>query len=122
MRILKTTIALVLLVLWVPITTHCIWEGEIGGDLFKCSPETAEKGDCSDDADRCVAVESPSYKVPETTPPIPVPVFGVVLFEIPAAPSQTCPSVPATAAPAELAAGWTFLSRAACPPRAPSFS
>ena len=116
------TVSLVLLVLWVPITTHCCWEGVIGGDLFKCAPLAAEKGDCSNDGDSCSSVESGSYKVSDVTPDLPAPVFSVVLFELPVL--VTMPSLEAasqTAAPDEILTTWQFVSRSALPPRAPSF-
>jgi hypothetical protein len=113
-------ISVILALAWLPIASHCSWEG-LAGDMFKCSP--TEKGDCSNDGDSCVAVESGSYKIRDTTPEVPTPLFAFVLFELPIlVPDLTQQAAPTTAAPDEIPASWLFYSRTALPPRAPSLS
>ena len=123
MKRLFQLFTILLALAWLPIATHCSWEGLIAGDLFKCDTGTAQKGDCSEDGDGCVAVESGSYKVPDTAPEVPTPLFAVVLFELPVVvPNLSEQAAPHTAAPAEVPVSWQFVARTALPPRAPSLS
>jgi len=122
MRVLRTTIALVLLVLWAPVTTHCSWE-DLAGGMFQCASDTAQETDCANDGDNCAAVESGSYKVSDAAPDVPAPIFALVLFHLPAfVPPPPAQAVAQTAAPSEIAVSWRFISRVALPPRAPSLS
>ncbi|HWN97510.1 MAG TPA: hypothetical protein VNT99_20945 [Methylomirabilota bacterium] len=121
MKQLLQILTFLLALAWVPITSHCDWEGLVGGELFKCAPNTAQTGDCSDEDDGCVTVESGSYKVPDTVPEVPAPVFAVVLFELPIFIAEPLGQpAPERAAPDEIPASWLFFSRTALPPRAPS--
>jgi hypothetical protein len=114
-------ISVILALAWLPIASHCSWEG-LAGDMFQCAPATTEKGDCSNDGDSCATVES-GYKIPDTALEIPAPLFAVILFELPILiPDLTQQAAPATAAPDEIPASWLFYSRTALPPRAPSLS
>lgn len=114
--------AAVLALAWVPITSHCSWEGLIGGDMFKCAANTEQKGDCSNDADACDELESGSYKVPDTASEVPAPLLAVLLFELPILDLVPRQPLPQTAAPTEVHSSWQFFSRTALPPRAPSLA
>jgi len=116
---LRQIVGLLLLVLWVPTTAHCALEIIPGLEMFQCEAETTPQPDC--DTDGCAQVENPTYKIPDAQVPVLPPIL-VVLFELPAA-EITPPQglILTTAAPREITFRWQISSRAALPPRAPSF-
>lgn len=123
MKQLRQIVGLVLLVLWVPLTSHCTWENISDLALFKCSAEAApqpeQKSDCADDG--CAQLETATYRnsdaQSDVTPPDFLALFQLLTVTVPA--GQTCAA--AVTVPPEISTGWQFAFRAALPPRAPSF-
>ena len=123
MKRLRQIVGLVLLVLWVPLTSHCTWEYIPDLALFKCSADTEQhsepKSDCADDG--CAQLETATYRSsgtqPEVAPPAFLVLFQLLTLTVPAI--EAC--VAAVTAPSEITSGWQFTFRAALPPRAPSF-
>ena len=114
---------LLLLVLWVPLTSHCTWENISDLALFKCAADTEQhseqKSDCADDG--CAQLETATYRSSDTQPEVAPPAF-LVLFQpltltVPA--SEAC--IAAVNTPPEISTGWLFTFRTALPPRAPWF-
>jgi hypothetical protein len=117
---LRHVVGLVLLVLWVPLTSHCTWENLADLALFKC-PASAEQqsSDCADDA--CAQLETATYRNTVAQPDLAPPPFPV-LFELPnLILPATLMCVAKAATPPEISSGWQFAFRTALPPRAPSF-
>jgi hypothetical protein len=126
MKRLRQWVGLLLLVLWVPLTSHCAWENLPGMQFFKCA--TASEDTCAADAplpppsdcdgDACSQVESPIYKASDPQARLLMPV-AMVVFELPSPVEETqASSLPATRAPAAIP--WQFSFRTALLPRAPS--
>lgn len=123
MKRLRQIVGLVLLVLWVPLTSHCTWEDIADLALFKCHAESAtqseQPSDCADDG--CAQLETATYRnsdaQPDVTPPASLALFQLLTVTVPA--GETC--VAALTTPPEISAGWQFSFRAALSPRAPSF-
>jgi hypothetical protein len=116
---LRQIVGLLLLLLWVPTTAHCALEIIPGLEMFHCEAENSPQPDC--DTDGCAQVENPTYKGSDSQVPVLPPIL-IVLFELPAieiAPTQGL--ILTTAAPREITSRWQISSRAALPPRAPSF-
>jgi hypothetical protein len=118
---MRHVVGLVLLVLWVPLTSHCTWENLADLALFKCPTDTEQQSsDCADDG--CAQLETAKYRNTVSQPDLTPPPFQV-LFQL-AAPltlpgTLTC--VANAALPPEISPGWQFTFRTALPPRAPSF-
>lgn len=118
---------MLLLALWVPVSLHCSLEALPGFNFLQCccgDGETA-KPDPGCTPDTCSAIESGLYKIEDDpaifaglTTLLALAAWAVVT-ELPADSAPTRPSGPAP--PPELGHSWQFLSRAALPPRAPSF-
>jgi hypothetical protein len=118
-------IALLLLVLWVPVSMHCTLETMPPFSFLQCCCGEAEgqqqAGDCEEDV--CGAVESGFYKIEDNPTLAPDLAMMLVLATdwvaeaLSAPPSQI--EVP-SAAPPELPRVWQFSYRTALPPRAPS--
>ena len=111
-------IAVLLALLWLPITAHCSLETLPGLEFLECESDASKK-DCEEDA--CAQIERPSYKISDTETIVPEPQLAIwfeLIFprEVPVDSPQ-----PSTAAPPEISPGWQFLFRVALPPRAPSF-
>ena len=119
--------AMVLLVLWVPTTSHCLIESlDLLPEFLCCAEACASNGaEQGEDADACQSLESASYKVDESTPLINAPVFAVLLPEFFGLVGLAEVSVPALdtlhVAEPDLPVTWQFTFRTALPPRAPSF-
>jgi hypothetical protein len=116
---LRQIVGLLLLVLWVPTTAHCAMEVIPGLEMFHCDTDSSPKPDC--ETDGCAQVENPTYKVSDSKVPVLPPIL-IVLFELPAV--EIAPPdglILTTAAPCEITSRWQISSRAALPPRAPSF-
>ena len=112
-------LALVFLMLWVPVTSHCQLESLPGFEFLHCPGDSGTSG-CCDDA--CVIVESGAYKVPDYQNFSPlvevVPVVNfIVLLRMEESLEWVSCSCPA---PLELPSGWQFSYRTALPVRAPS--
>lgn len=123
MKRLRQIVGLLLLVLWVPLTSHCTWENISDLALFKCVDDTEQsseqKSDCADDG--CEQLETATYRSSDAQPDVAPPAF-LVLFQllnltVPA--HESCAA--ATTSPPEILSGWQFTFRTALPPRAPSF-
>ena len=123
---LKTIVAAVYLVLWLPLTSHCLLEGAgLMPDILRCSDTCAPNGkDQGCEADACCSLESAAYKVDCERPAVITPVLGSLLpvlfhsVEPPAAPQNSLGFL--TIASPELPVTWQFSYRTALPPRAPS--
>lgn len=122
---LKTLCAVLLALLWVPVTSHCLLEdaGVIHHDAC-CETRDTAAGHGHDAADGNCRVESSSYQLPkpfETLSPVPLDPRGLrVRFHAqPATRALTVPQ-PSDSPPRLLAVTWQFLSRSAPAPRAPS--
>jgi hypothetical protein len=119
--------AIVLLALWVPTTTHCQLESLLELEALSCCTHEGDatstahhEADCS--ADACADVESGFYKLrdeqglPSQLPQV------IEMTEMPLA--ENALEVPrvleAAAAPSESRPSWLFTLRAAPAPRAPS--
>jgi hypothetical protein len=120
---LKRILAMLLLVLWAPTTSHCMIESAGLLPAFLCCDEA-----CGGEADQdaCKALESAAYKVDERDSPV---AMSVVLFLLPQVLSDLNDGVEPAPAPGfypqgapELAVTWQFSSRTALPPRAPSLA
>jgi hypothetical protein len=124
--ILKRTIALTLLALWLPVSMHCSLETIPGFNLLDWCCDTgasqSAKDDCSQDS--CGEIESGLYKIEDN--PALTPSMAVVLAMASSVeamqPPKTTPTVflPTGSSPPELAQTWQFSRRAALPVRAPS--
>jgi hypothetical protein len=119
---LRQIVGLILLVLWVPLTSHCTWENISDLALFKCADDTEQhsepKSDCADDG--CAQLETATYRSsdaqPDVAPPAFLALFQLLTLTVPA--SEAC--IAAVTSPAEILSGWQFTFRTALPPRAPS--
>jgi hypothetical protein len=120
---LKKIMALLLLVLWMPITSHCLLESAgLMPEIFCC------ENDCSpiekDSTDECATLETAVYKTTDGDAVLVVPDFQAVLMVV-LLPAETVSlPLPAsgflTVAPPPLPVTWQFLQRAALPVRPPS--
>jgi len=121
---IKTTLALLIVAFWAPVSMHCKLELVPGLEFLQCETEAPTPSDC--DEDGCQVIESACYKVEENQPIVPPFVFALTA-------SLTVPNIedsalrpercaPWTTAPPELPNTWQFASRAAARPRAPSFA
>ena len=123
------SVAVLLLVLWVPVTMHCVIESLPGIEFLSCclhddaKPEPSpahQDNDCETDA--CATVESGLYKQEDSSQPLSVPLLALAVWMWTADPptDSTPVLIPASSAPPELARFWQFSYRTALPPRAPS--
>ena len=119
---------LTLAAFWLLATNHCKLE-QIPGLSFLvcCDHEDApphQDNDC--DTDGCAAVEGGFYKLEDSPPSVPAPVFIWVVSPVPALDEYARPAFArsnfSTVAPRELSVMWQFSFRAAAPPRAPSLA
>ncbi len=123
MKRLQQIVGLLLLVLWVPLTSHCTWENISDLTLFKCADDTEQhseqKSDCADDG--CAQLETATYRSsdaqPEVAPPAFLVLFQLLTLTVPA--REACVATVNT--PPEIFTSWQFTFRTALPPRAPSF-
>jgi hypothetical protein len=128
---LRTILSLLLALVWLPVTVHCLLESLPGIDFLSCclhddskpEPATAHQdNDCETDA--CATVESGLYKQEDSpgaglvNPLVTQADWDVKMgHEILANPLAA--SAPSTSPP-ELSAFWQFSLRTASQPRAPS--
>lgn len=120
-------VAVLLLVLWAPVTAHCTLEAMPQlSFLSSCCGEKAG-ADCDHCAgDACQSVESGHYRLednPDLTPewvPQAWLLTSLLVQTLPDASTFVTPA-PATTAPLEVTSSWQFAQRAAPSPRAPSF-
>ena len=119
---LHKILAILFLLVWVPITSHCQLESIPGLGFLHCSSDTAENSHC--EGDECSSVESGAYKIQNNNANVPLPFFTIALFDFTlpelTTSEDTCAVI--TSAPLEFQVGWQFSSRVALPPRAPSFA
>ena len=115
----KVLMALMLAVLWLPVTMHCALEVLPGLDfLICCDHEGAvphEDDDCG--ADACATVESGFYKLQDHEDLLSA-LSEIVVGHAWIAGDPCLISV--SPPPTDLTAGWQFTTRAAPLPRAPS--
>jgi hypothetical protein len=123
---LKTLCAVLLALLWVPVTSHCLMEdaGLIHHDAC-CETHEAEASHGHDAADGTCRVESSGYQLPKPHETLAVPTLPDLLVgcfamacDLPV--SALTPPEPADSPPRLIAVTWQFSSRAAPSPRAPS--
>jgi hypothetical protein len=120
MKRFRTALALLLALIWVPVTMHCALEGVPGLEfLICCEHEDAaphQDDDC--EADACAVVESGFYKLQDDEVLVvacsELDVFDYELKDETAVLTASRP-------PPDLTVGWQFSSRAALLPRAPSY-
>lgn len=121
---LNRILALVLVTLWVPITSHCPLESLPGLGFLQCASGTPSDNDCSEDA--CQALESGAYKVESNRTVVPPTVLCVAwlgwLPVVTDSPGGASGQGESTSAPPELSQTWQFSFRTASSPRAPSFA
>jgi hypothetical protein len=116
---MRQLVGLLLLVLWLPLTSHCTWENLPGLQFFQCATETPGPADADCDDDGCAQVESPTYKSSENLPTL-LPPLLFVAFELPE-PNDEASNGLALEPEFPVLRHWQFHFRTALPPRAPSF-
>ena len=117
-----------LALLWVPVTSHCLFERLPGLEFLSCCthPESSsphENEDCSDDA--CAIVEGGGYKLKDNGDVIPKPALEIAFLSLTSeAMVKDSGGEPLRAAspPPHLAPAWQFIFRVALPVRAPSLA
>jgi hypothetical protein len=124
---LKTLCAVLLALLWAPVTSHCLLEdaGLIHHDAC-CEAHEAEAGHGHDAADGACRVETSSYQLPKPHETLAAPTLPDLLVGCFAVPcglpaSALTPPELADSPPRLIAVTWQFSSRAAPSPRAPSY-
>lgn len=124
---LNRVVAAALLVLWIPATSLCLLEiaGWLSNDGCCPSGSAGSPGSEPSDESPCCLLASGSYKANDeerAIAPTPLVAFLSVLnFFEPAERTDEPQRNGFEPSPPELLAGWQFSSRAALPPRAPSF-
>jgi len=129
-RRLRNILTVLLAILWLPVTSHCLlFETADGFDLLSCCTHAETPGntdhhenECATDS--CAIVESGQYKTSLQRLTIP-PFVTQVAFELPAPFTATLPPIliPLQHIDGDLASRpgtWQFSARTALPPRAPS--
>jgi hypothetical protein len=125
-KALKTVVAMVLLVSWMPATSLCLIErsGWLSND--DCCPSSSGNTPASQPSGdtACCALASATYKGDDNRPVSPVPPSPVCLPLLAlmdfAVALDGPPSLSFSAPPPDLPVTWQFSLRAAAPPRAPS--
>jgi hypothetical protein len=116
---LKTIIAAVLLVLWIPAGSMCLAEnaGLLAKNAGCCDDQSSETSPCC-------ALASATYKMDENAPTKALSLAQIFVSIDPANLDCSRPQFFRVAecrvSPPELSTSWQFSSRAALPPRAPS--
>jgi hypothetical protein len=116
---LKTIIAAVLLVLWMPAASVCLAEnaGLLARNTGCCDDQSSETSPCC-------ALASATYKLDENAPTKALPFAQIFVSIVPAnldlSPPQFFCVAECGVSPPELLASWQFSFRAALAPRAPS--
>jgi hypothetical protein len=125
--ILKRTIALTLLALWLPVSMHCSLETLPGFNLLDCCCDTGASQSAKDDCAQspCGEIEAGLYKIednPTDTPNLAIVLAMASRIGAPQLPEPTPTTfLAADSSPPELAKTWQFSRRTALPVRAPSF-
>jgi hypothetical protein len=125
-RWIAKTCALLLLVLWVPVSMHCELEALGGLEFLSCCSHTPsaphQDNDCQEDA--CSVVESGAFFLPqkerEVTPPVALLEQMPLDLVEPLTASAPGLLAPTSETPLGLSRLWRFSERTALPPRAPS--
>ena len=124
MRSLRTILAVLLAVAWMPLTAHCAIENVTGFEFLRCAPDEAGGTPCSPcDSGSCCSWESVRYQLPEGQPAVAAPVVAALPEALAAVTEASSPEAAAavpTVAPPEPPTPWQFSLRTALPPRAPS--
>ena len=129
MRTLKTMLTILLAIVWMPLTSHCLLlESASNLEFLSCCEHkvtaTAHHEDeCANDS--CAVVEGAQYKSSFQRVSVP-PLETHVAFELPPLLDATLTSTASAAhqsddALGQLPVAWQFSFRTAAPPRAPSF-
>lgn len=131
MRMIRTMLTLLLAIIWLPVSSHCLLTEVISGfESISCcahsdtkNPPASHQDDCATDA--CATVEGAQYKSSFQRVTVPV-LDHHVLFELPAPlltplPLATISTHSAGDTLALLPAAWQFSVRTALPGRDPSF-
>ena len=130
MRACRVVVAVILALIWAPLTAHCQLETVVGLNFLQCpsAGDCTTEGNSHCDDSSCCGWEAGLYKLPHNESSALAPLIAVsagavgnsftgVLVTFP-----TELSIAATAAPPELLKSWRFFLRAALPVRAPSFT
>lgn len=131
MNKIRTALTILLAILWLPVSSHCLFlEVTSGFESLSCCfhTDTEEKAphheeDCATDS--CSVVEGAKYK--SSFQRVTVPLLDTqVLFELlpllePALTSKVLSAHQSDDALAQLPVSWQFSARTALPSRAPSF-
>jgi len=126
-RSLRSILLVLLAVAWVPLTSHCKWEGITDLELFHCAAEapSATGGGEPCEQDTCCAVEFAQYASPRPQDILPafvaIPPTTFATELEPNRPTEVNLGI-LTAGPPGLAASWQFHFRTALPARAPSIA
>lgn len=122
-RCLKSAFSLMLVLLWVPVSVHCMLEKLPGLGFLSCAAEAPKNAECEDDG--CQVVESGAYKIENhqiaVEPWLPLAIALTALVPLEGSSLDPAWLLEATAAPPEICCSWRFSARTALPPRAPSF-
>ncbi len=125
-RMLKKVMVLLLVLAWVPLTSHCKLESIPGLEFLACLSDgdshNQQDSDCDDT--ECCQLEKSLYKTEKSHLVLPSPDFlpfspALVVDLANALPDEVGVGM-LTTAPPELTKTWHFISRTASPPRAPS--
>ncbi|MBI5772854.1 MAG: hypothetical protein HZA89_03810 [Verrucomicrobia bacterium] len=122
---LKTIVAMMLLAVWLPATSHCLLE--IAGVIHEsdcCANAQGAEEPGHDAADGNCQIEAGNYRLPKPGSFVLSPVFMPCLSLLLVSPAldltAPVPGFGANAPPPELPVSWCFLWRTALPARAPS--
>lgn len=124
---LKRIMAVMLLALWTPTTSHCLIESAgLLPDFLCCADACSPHGtDGDDDEDSCQSLESAPYKVDENDASVKAWIIAALVPELVEvfrlSENVPQPTVFIPDRPAELPVTWQFSRRTALAPRAPSF-
>ena len=127
MRTLKTMFALLLAIVWLPLTSHCLLLESASNlaALACCSHESIPSEHSTGcESGACSVVEDAQYRCSEDRVVVPA-VDRLVAFELPAAVESSLNTSEQLSQPhhddwLESISHWQFSTRAALPPRAPS--
>ena len=127
MLVLRKCALVMLLALWVPMSSHCLLVTLSGLDSLSCcsheeaSTDASHEDECSTDA--CATIESGFYKTEKARVAAPHPELQLALFdglELEATPHRSASPPLDAKFPPELTSSLHFRMRAAIPARAPT--
>jgi hypothetical protein len=118
--------SLLAIALWLPVTLHCELEAIPGFEFLACVTNQEADSAKSHCEDSCCSVERAAYKIDQVRQTLPMPellpvVLATLLNAEVVLSGRNFPE-PLVSAPPDLPRTWQFVSRAAVPPRAPSFA